>query len=43
MRDDMKCKKADLIVVDGNPLEDVQSVRRLAMVMKAGRVSPIGA
>ena len=31
-------KRADLIVVAGNPLEDVQNVRRLRLVMKDGRI-----
>ena len=31
-------KLADLIVVGGNPLEDVQNVRRLQLVFKEGRV-----
>ncbi len=31
-------KRADLIVVDGDPLEDVHNVRRLALVIKDGRV-----
>jgi imidazolonepropionase-like amidohydrolase len=29
-------KLADLIVVDGNPLEDIQNVRRLRLVLKEG-------
>jgi imidazolonepropionase-like amidohydrolase len=29
-------KLADLIVVDGNPLEDIQNVRRLQLVLKEG-------
>jgi imidazolonepropionase-like amidohydrolase len=29
-------KLADLIVVDGNPLEDIQNVRRLLLVLKEG-------
>ena len=29
-------KLADLIVVDGNPLEDIQNVRRLKLVLKEG-------
>lgn len=31
-------KLADLIVVDGNPLEDIQDVRRLLLVLKNGVV-----
>ena len=31
-------KRADLIVVDGNPLEDIRAVRRLRMVLKGGKV-----
>lgn len=31
-------KIADLIVINGNPLEDINNVRRLAMVFKDGRV-----
>jgi imidazolonepropionase-like amidohydrolase len=31
-------KLADLIVVGGNPLEDIDNVRRLKLVLKAGRV-----
>jgi imidazolonepropionase-like amidohydrolase len=31
-------KLADLIVVDGNPLEDIQNVRRLQLVLKEGVV-----
>jgi imidazolonepropionase-like amidohydrolase len=31
-------KLADLIVVDGNPLEDIANVRRLQLVLKEGRV-----
>lgn len=29
---------ADLIAIDGNPLEDITAVRRVVFVMKAGRV-----
>ena len=31
-------KLADLIVVGGNPLEDITNVRRLLLVLKEGRV-----
>ena len=31
-------KLADLIVVAGNPLEDITNVRRLQLVLKEGRV-----
>ena len=31
-------KLADLIVVAANPLEDIQNVRRLQLVLKEGRV-----
>jgi imidazolonepropionase-like amidohydrolase len=31
-------KRADIIAVDGNPLEDVSSMRRVAFVMKDGQV-----
>ncbi|MGD9944290.1 MAG: amidohydrolase family protein [Burkholderiaceae bacterium] len=31
-------KIADLIVVDGNPLDDIQNLRRLMLVLKDGRV-----
>jgi imidazolonepropionase-like amidohydrolase len=31
-------KRADLIVVGGNPLDDVQNVRRLRLVLKDGRI-----
>jgi len=31
-------KKADLIAVEGNPLEDVEALSRVRFVMKAGRV-----
>ncbi len=31
-------KRADLIVVAGNPLDDIQNVRRLRLVLKGGRV-----
>ena len=31
-------KLADLIVVDGNPLDDIENIRNLELVMKEGRV-----
>ena len=31
-------KLADLIVVDGNPLDDIENIRKLELVMKEGRV-----
>jgi imidazolonepropionase-like amidohydrolase len=31
-------KLADLIVVEGNPLEDIQNLRRLLLVLKEGRI-----
>jgi imidazolonepropionase-like amidohydrolase len=31
-------KLADLIVIGANPLEDVNNVRRLQLVLKAGRI-----
>ena len=31
-------KRADMIVVSGNPLDDIQNLRRLQMVIKDGRV-----
>jgi imidazolonepropionase-like amidohydrolase len=31
-------KLADLIVVEGNPLEDIQNVRKLLLVLKEGRI-----
>jgi imidazolonepropionase-like amidohydrolase len=31
-------KLADLIVVGGNPLEDIQNVRQLKLVLKEGMV-----
>ena len=31
---------ADLLVVDGNPLEDLQALRRVQLVMAAGRIPP---
>jgi imidazolonepropionase-like amidohydrolase len=31
-------KRADLIAVEGNPLEDVEALSRVRFVMKAGRV-----
>ena len=31
-------KLADLIVVGGNPLADIENVRKLEMVLKEGRV-----
>jgi imidazolonepropionase-like amidohydrolase len=31
-------KLADLIVVGGNPLEDIQNVRKLRLVLKEGAV-----
>jgi len=31
-------KLADLIVVNGNPLDDIENIRNLELVMKAGRV-----
>jgi imidazolonepropionase-like amidohydrolase len=30
--------EADLIAVEGNPLEDISAVRRVVFVMKGGRV-----
>ena len=30
--------QADIIALDGNPLEDVTAVRRVVFVMKGGRV-----
>ena len=30
--------EADLVAVQGNPLDDIKAVRRVAFVMKAGRV-----
>jgi cytosine/adenosine deaminase-related metal-dependent hydrolase len=31
---------ADLLVVDGSPLEDLQALRRVQLVMAAGRIPP---
>jgi imidazolonepropionase-like amidohydrolase len=31
-------KKADLIAVEGNPLEDVEALSQVRFVMKSGRV-----
>ena len=31
-------KLADLIVVNGNPLDDIENIRNLELVMKEGRV-----
>jgi hypothetical protein len=36
-------KLADLIVVGGNPLEDIQNVRRLQLVVKEGIACPTNA
>jgi imidazolonepropionase-like amidohydrolase len=33
-----KGKRADLVVLDGNPLQDIANVRRIAAVVKDGRV-----
>ena len=33
-----KGKEADLIVTDGNPLEDLTTLRNVRMVMAAGRL-----
>ncbi|MFJ3925039.1 hypothetical protein [Streptomyces sp. NPDC090022] len=30
--------RADLLVVHGNPVEDLQNLRRVALVMSGGRV-----
>jgi imidazolonepropionase-like amidohydrolase len=30
--------EADIIAVDGNPLQDITAVRRVAFVMRAGRI-----
>ncbi len=35
-------KRADIIAVEGNPLEDVAALSRVRFVMKAGRVYPAG-
>ena len=31
-------KEADIVAVDGNPLDDISAVRRVVFVMKHGRV-----
>jgi imidazolonepropionase-like amidohydrolase len=31
-------KLADLIVIEDNPLEDIQNLRRLLLVLKEGRI-----
>lgn len=31
-------KRADLVLVEGNPLEDIGAIRRISMVMKEGAV-----
>jgi len=31
-------KQADLIAVEGNPLEDVAALRKVSLVMRAGKV-----
>jgi imidazolonepropionase-like amidohydrolase len=31
-------KAADIIAVDGNPFEDMQALRRVAFVMKGGKI-----
>jgi len=31
-------KQADLLVVDGNPIEDISALSRVRLVMQAGRI-----
>ncbi len=35
-------KLADLVIVDGNPLEDIKHARRLQIVIKNGEVFTLG-